>query len=124
MRSVEEWLASLGLSEYASQFAEHRIDFSILRDITDQDLKVELGVARVGDRRKSLRAIRELARAASVTGRSRAPPGDCAVRGPSRFDSALSAHGSRGSARNHFDVPDMRGGCRAPLWRLRRAIRR
>ena len=32
MSSVKEWLASLGLSEYADRFAEHRIDFSILRD--------------------------------------------------------------------------------------------
>jgi hypothetical protein len=74
MRSVEEWLASLGLSEYASRFAEHRIDFSILRDITDQDLKVELGVARVGDRRKLLRAIRELARAYFVLALQYAAP--------------------------------------------------
>src|SRR5262245_58476967 len=60
MPSVEEWLASLGLSEYADRFAEHRIvDFSVLRDITDQDLK-ELGVL-LGDRRRMLRAIAELA---------------------------------------------------------------
>jgi hypothetical protein len=42
MASVGEWLASLGLSEYADRFAEHRIDFSILRDLTEQDLKDEL----------------------------------------------------------------------------------
>jgi class 3 adenylate cyclase/predicted ATPase len=60
MPSVKEWLASLGLSEYADRFAEHRIvDFSVLRDITDQDLK-ELGVV-LGDRRRMLRAIAELA---------------------------------------------------------------
>jgi SAM (Sterile alpha motif) domain-containing protein len=39
MPLVKEWLASLGLSEYADRFAEHRIDFSTLRDLTDQDLK-------------------------------------------------------------------------------------
>jgi class 3 adenylate cyclase/predicted ATPase len=64
MPSVEEWLASLGLSEYADRFAEHRIvDFSVLRDITDQDLK-ELGVL-LGDRRRMLRAIAELAETTS-----------------------------------------------------------
>ncbi len=61
MPTVREWLASLGLSEYADRFAEHRIDFSTLRDLTDQDLKEELEVVALGDRRKILRAIAELA---------------------------------------------------------------
>ena len=66
MPSVREWLASLGLSEYADRFAEHRIvDASVLRDITDQDLK-ELGVI-LGDRRKLLRAIAELSENTSAT---------------------------------------------------------
>jgi SAM (Sterile alpha motif) domain-containing protein len=52
MRSIEEWLASLGLAEYASRFAEHRIDFSILGDLTDRDLKDELGIVVLGDRRR------------------------------------------------------------------------
>ena len=59
MREVAEWLAKLGMSEYAQRFAENRIDFSVLPDLTDQDLK-ELGVV-LGDRRKILRAIGELA---------------------------------------------------------------
>src|SRR6516162_3316109 len=50
-----EWLESIGLGEYAQRFAENAIDFSILRDLTDQDLK-ELGVL-LGHRRKMLRAI-------------------------------------------------------------------
>ena len=66
MSSVKEWLASLGLSEYADRFAEHRIDFSILRDITDRDLKEELGVVSLGDRRRLLRAIAHLAEATSA----------------------------------------------------------
>jgi hypothetical protein len=32
----------------ALRFAEHRIDFEILRDLTDQDLKDELGIVRLG----------------------------------------------------------------------------
>ena len=66
MSSVKEWLASLGLSEYADRFAEHQIDFSILRDLTDRDLKEELGVVSLGDRRRLLRAIAHLAEAASA----------------------------------------------------------
>jgi class 3 adenylate cyclase/predicted ATPase len=66
MPSVREWLASLGLSEYADRLAEHRIDFSILRDLTDRDLKEELGIVRLGDRRRLLRAIAQLAGATST----------------------------------------------------------
>ena len=66
MPSVGEWLASLGLPEYADRFAEHRIDFSTLRDLTDEDLREELGVVLLGDRRRLLRAIGELAGAAAA----------------------------------------------------------
>jgi class 3 adenylate cyclase len=67
MPSVKEWLASLGLSEYVDRFAEHRIDFSILQDLTDKDLKEELGIVRLGDRRRLLRAVAKLAETASAT---------------------------------------------------------
>src|SRR5690348_9999155 len=62
MQQVADWLAKLGMSEYAKIFAENRIDFSILPDLTEQDLK-DLGVV-LGDRRKLLRATGELGRAA------------------------------------------------------------
>jgi class 3 adenylate cyclase/predicted ATPase len=57
MREIEDWLEKLGLSEYAHCFAENRIDFSILPELTDQHLK-DLGIA-LGDRLKLLRAIRD-----------------------------------------------------------------
>jgi predicted ATPase/class 3 adenylate cyclase len=59
-RDIAVWLQGLGMSEYAERFAENRIDFSVLHDLTDEDFK-ELGVI-LGDRRKLLRAIRELDR--------------------------------------------------------------
>jgi class 3 adenylate cyclase len=55
MQQIADWLKTLGMSEYAQHFAENRIDFSVLPDLTDQDLK-DLGVV-LGDRRKILRAI-------------------------------------------------------------------
>ena len=58
MQQIADWLEKLGMSEYAGRFAENRIDFSVLRDLTDQDLK-DIGVA-LGDRRKILRAVGEL----------------------------------------------------------------
>jgi hypothetical protein len=58
MQQIADWLEKLGMSEYAQHFAENRIDFSVLPDLTDQHLK-DLGIA-LGDRLKMLRAIREL----------------------------------------------------------------
>jgi class 3 adenylate cyclase len=64
MTSTADWLESIGLEEYAQRFAENAIDISILRDLTDQDLK-ELGVL-LGHRRKMLRAIAELGKVSSI----------------------------------------------------------
>src|SRR5215472_312390 len=58
MRDIAEWLASIGLSEYAQRFADNAIDLSVIRDLTEQDLK-DLGVL-LGHRRRILRAIAEL----------------------------------------------------------------
>jgi len=57
--AINEWLAGLGLGEYASRFAENDIDYTILSDLTDQDLE-KSGVASLGHRRKILRAIAAL----------------------------------------------------------------
>src|SRR3984957_16046207 len=64
MQQIADWLKQLGMSEYAERFAESDIDTSVLRDLTDQDLK-ELGVS-LGHRRKMLRAIGELSGAAAA----------------------------------------------------------
>src|SRR5436190_23066426 len=58
MKGIAEWLASIGLSEYAQRFADNAIDLSVVRDLTEQDLK-DLGVL-LGHRRKILRAIAQL----------------------------------------------------------------
>ena len=50
------------MSEYAERFAENKIDVSVLRHLTDQDLK-DIGVA-LGHRRKILAAIAEFVGAA------------------------------------------------------------
>ncbi|HEV7880786.1 adenylate/guanylate cyclase domain-containing protein [Bradyrhizobium sp.] len=72
MLEVARWLEKLGLSEYAGCFAENRVDFSVLRDLTDQDLK-DLGIV-LGDRRKLLRAITELDGAPAVAAPAATPP--------------------------------------------------
>ena len=58
MQQIADWLEKLGMSEYAQRFAENEIDVSVLRHLTDQDLK-DIGVP-LGHRRKILAAIAEL----------------------------------------------------------------
>ena len=65
MQQVADWLEKLGLSEYTALFAENGIDISVLRYLTDQDLK-DIGVL-LGHRRKMLAAISELTGATTVT---------------------------------------------------------
>jgi SAM domain (Sterile alpha motif)/Adenylate and Guanylate cyclase catalytic domain len=70
--TITEWLASLGLPEYAQRFAENGIDVSVLRYLTDQDLE-KIGVL-LGHRRKMLAAIAGLSGAAPVMPRPASPP--------------------------------------------------
>src|SRR5215510_3009489 len=57
MQQIADWLERLGLGQYAQRFAENEIDVTVLRHLTDQDLR-EIGVP-LGHRRKILAAIRE-----------------------------------------------------------------
>jgi SAM domain (Sterile alpha motif) len=56
MQPIAEWLEELGLGQYAQLFVENGIHFSVLRHLTDQDLK-NIGVL-LGHRRKMLAALR------------------------------------------------------------------
>src|SRR6516165_8396733 len=58
MQQIADWLEKLGMSEYAQRFVENDVDTTVLRNLTDQDLK-DLGVS-LGHRRKMLAAIAEL----------------------------------------------------------------
>jgi class 3 adenylate cyclase/tetratricopeptide (TPR) repeat protein len=55
---IASWLADLGLADYAGIFAENRINFDILPDLAEADLR-ELGLA-LGDRKRLLKAIETL----------------------------------------------------------------
>ena len=35
MQQIADWLKNLGMSEYEQRFAEHRVDLSVLPDLTD-----------------------------------------------------------------------------------------
>ncbi|MGB8632607.1 MAG: adenylate/guanylate cyclase domain-containing protein, partial [Xanthobacteraceae bacterium] len=59
MPQIANWLEQLDMQEYVQRFAENDIDFSILGELTDQDLE-KIGVTSLGHRRKLLRAIADL----------------------------------------------------------------
>ena len=59
MERIADWLKRLGLEQYADAFAANDVDFSIVRDLTDQDLE-KIGVRSLGHRRRLLRAIADL----------------------------------------------------------------
>jgi len=80
MQQIADWLDKLGMSEYAQCFAENKIDVSVLRHLTDQDLK-DIGVP-LGHRRKMLAAIGELA------GPAHAKPAPAAAEEPKPQDAA------------------------------------
>ena len=65
MSGIAEWLASIGLEEYAQPFAKNAIDLSLVRDLTEQDLK-HFGIP-PAHRRKMLQAIAELDEEAALT---------------------------------------------------------
>jgi class 3 adenylate cyclase/tetratricopeptide (TPR) repeat protein len=68
---LAEWLGSLGLDQYVQIFAENNIEYSVLPDLTEDDLE-KLGVS-LGHRKKLLRAI-EAVREASQGVRTRETP--------------------------------------------------
>jgi hypothetical protein len=59
---IAAWLRGLRLEQYEPSFRDNGIDAAVLPKLTGEDLK-EIGVARVGDRRKLLEAIAGCARA-------------------------------------------------------------
>ena len=65
MQQIADWLEKLGLGQYAQGFAENEIDISVLRHLSDQDLK-DIGVP-LGHRRKILAAIGGLTGAPPAT---------------------------------------------------------
>jgi len=78
VQEIADWLDKLGMSEYTQRFVENRIDFSVLPDLTDQDLE-KMGVV-LGDRRKILRAIAALGNSGKASQRATPAEATPAVR--------------------------------------------
>src|SRR4029077_18431153 len=70
MQQIENWLKTLGMSEYAERFAANGINVAALPHLSDQDLK-DIGVL-LGHRRIMLAALGELVTGATTAERSAA----------------------------------------------------
>lgn len=57
---IVAWLRDLGLEAHAPAFAENGVEFSLLADLTNEDLK-DLGVTKLADRKRLLSSIAGLA---------------------------------------------------------------
>lgn len=57
-----QWLAEQGLARYASMFAENNIDGPLLLQLGNDDLRDEVGIQSLGDRRKLVMLIEQLRR--------------------------------------------------------------
>src|SRR5258706_2669668 len=76
---LAEWLGRHGLGQYAKAFAENNIDYSVLPDLTENDLE-KLGVSSLGHRKKLLRAVEALTAARQPTGTTKAVSSAAVVR--------------------------------------------
>jgi hypothetical protein len=81
VQQIADWLGQIGLGQYAQRFAENEIDVSVLRHLTDQDLK-EMGVP-LGQRRKMLAAIAQRASRAGTHRRTAVAAATSSFRGRS-----------------------------------------
>src|SRR5579883_1946612 len=68
---VGAWLQRLGLDEYEAAFRDNAVDGDVLPKLSAEDLR-EMGVTRVGHRRKLLEAIAALG--AEPAAKEAAPP--------------------------------------------------
>lgn len=57
---IGAWLRGLGLADHVRAFEDNGVDAALLFELTNEDLK-DLGVARLGDRKRLLKAIAALA---------------------------------------------------------------
>ena len=63
---IRTWLTDLGLERYAEAFEENEVTVEDLTELTSADLKDDLGVKKLIDRKKLLAAIAEPLQAVSA----------------------------------------------------------
>lgn len=87
---IEDWLANLGLADYAPQFRSADIDTEVLPHLTDSDLR-QLGVEPLGHRRKIMAAVKQQAPHQTLTERRFITVLFCDIVGSTRMSEQLDA---------------------------------
>jgi class 3 adenylate cyclase/tetratricopeptide (TPR) repeat protein len=114
---VGGWLESLGLGVHADAFAANGVDAALLHELSNDDLK-DLGIDRLADRKRLLKAIAELPRDGSGGAAEPAAPalpaGDrrhvtvlfADLSGFTRLSGRLGAEATHDLLNRYFDIVD------------------
>jgi class 3 adenylate cyclase/tetratricopeptide (TPR) repeat protein len=114
---IAAWLAQQNLSEHTEAFVQNGVDFALLPELTNEDLK-DLGIARLADRKRLLRAIEVLREDRADTSAEAVAPMMQAsehrqvtvlfadIAGYTRLSSELGAEQTHGLLEKYFDVVD------------------
>ncbi len=116
---VAAWLRDLGLEAYAEAFAENGVDADLLGELNNEDLK-DLGIAKLADRKRLLKAIADLASdAPAQVGGPPSQPGTSAgehrqvtvlfadIAGFTRLTTELGAENIHSLLNRYFETVDM-----------------
>ena len=72
MIGVQQWLDSLGLAQYGDAFKENAIEWDLLAELSDDDLRT-MGIAALGHRKRILKAIAGIDAATETAALAAAP---------------------------------------------------
>jgi hypothetical protein len=75
---VGDWLHALGLGHHATTFADHAVDGQLLAELSEEELRDDLGVHKIGDRAKIRRARDGILAGQETSGGPGAPNADSA----------------------------------------------
>ncbi|KAJ8983243.1 hypothetical protein NQ317_011652 [Molorchus minor] len=72
VEDVEEWVKQIGFSEYAANFSESRVDGDLLLQLTEENLKDDIGLTNGIKRKRFTRELQKLKKMADYTSRDSA----------------------------------------------------
>ncbi len=110
---LSAWLSGLGLEDYMGAFTENGVDADLLPELTNDDLK-DLGIARLADRKRLLKAIAELSSGDEGQGGQSLAAGErrqvtvlfADISGFTQLSGELGGEATHGLLNRYFEVVD------------------